>query len=143
MCNPDLCDLGGSGGSVGRAERDDRIAFGTILLVGGRERRASTALSKCTTWTNRGSAGGPFLRREFLRQSAMQASRATCAVARAVGLSGIGLMFSLAKSGWSTATGPSMSPTTISGLPLVRSRSAVRRTKSIGVIQGSLLRTCV
>src|SRR5262249_49879466 len=45
-------------------------------------------------------------------------------------------------SGRSTATGPSMSPTTTSGLPLVRSRSAVRRTKSIGVIQGSLLRTC-
>ena len=63
-------------------------------------------------------------------------------VARAVGLSGNRANVFVGQVGTVTATGPSMSPTTTSGLPLVRSRSAVRRTKSIGVIQGSLLRTC-
>jgi hypothetical protein len=53
-----------------------------------------------------------------------------------VGLPGIGLMFSLAKSGRSTATGPSMSPTITSGLPLVRSRSAVSGPSQLASYRG-------
>jgi hypothetical protein len=50
---------------------------------------------------------------------------------------GISRIFAPARSGWSMATGPSINPTFISGLPLVSSINAVSLTKSKGLIKQS------